>query len=376
MILKYSVGIDISMKNFQATIGSIDSNQVFIIKARRKFENKLAGFKLFLKWCDKQHKDRQIPIGFCMEVTGVYHEELAFFLHAKGKQVAIVLANLAAKYLESLGNKSKTDPIDSVGLARMGAERNLKVWNPPAKFYAQLRSLTRQHQSLQEQKTQIINRQHAKAHSAHGNRLVDKQLKASVRLIDRQLSALESAITDHIDQNQDIRQKVDKICVLKGVAELTVAVLIAETFGFELFNNIKQLISYSGYDVVIHQSGKKNGQKGISKRGNSRIRRILHMPAFNVVRWQKGEFLNLYERTIKRHGLKMKSYVAIQKKLLAVIFACWKKNEPYQEQYYKQFIQEQVTSYSFLQKNSSEQSGAIPGSQKVKVQSLTPISLK
>ena len=52
------------------------------------------------------------------------------------------------------------------------------------------------------------------------------------------------------------------------------------------FANQRQLVSYAagppgGYDVVENQSGNRSGKTRISKKGNSRIRRILHLPAFN-----------------------------------------------------------------------------------------------
>ena len=57
------------------------------------------------------------------------------------------------------------------------------------------------------------------------------------------------------------------------------------------------------------------------------------MPALSVVRWKVAPFLSLYERTLARHGIKMKSYVAVQKKLLALMYTLWKKNEKFEENY-------------------------------------------
>lgn len=77
-----------------------------------------------------------------------------------------------------------------------------------------------------------------------------------------------------------------KICAIKGVGIKTVATLTAETNGFLLFNNTRQLASFAGYDTVENQSGRQVGKTRISKKGDSHIRRILHMPALNVVRHQ------------------------------------------------------------------------------------------
>ena len=137
---------------------------------------------------------------------------------------------------------------------------------------------------------------------------------------------------------------------------MTAAVIIAETNGFCLFKNSKQLISYSGYDVVENQSGKRHGRTKISKKGNSRIRRILFMPAFNVVKYKVPPFYQLYERTLTKHNIKMKSYVAVQKKLLTTIYALWKKNEYFIENYYQLSKEEELEISSLVGFEKSQKS--------------------
>lgn len=270
---------------------------------------------------------------FTMEATGVYHENLAHFLHADGQQISIVLANHSKKFIESLGMKSKNDPLDSLGLATMGAQRQLKVWDPPARFYADLRALTRQYQTLQELKTSEANRMHALKASSTNPKLVLKQIKQILKYVDKQIEELKEAIHSHINTKEEVRKKVDHITKIKGVGELTVAVIISETYGFELFKNAKQLISYAGYDVVENQSGNRIGKTKISKKGNSRIRRAMFMPAFGVVKAKQTVFYNLYWRTFEKHKIKMKSYVAVQKKLLTTIYALWRKDEDFDNNY-------------------------------------------
>jgi transposase len=331
---KYSAGIDISYKTFRACLVTYDDNQEVKVVGSKKFDNTNGGFKLFEKWYLNKHKYTDLPMHFCMEATGVYHENLAHYLHSKGQKVSIILANKARKYLDSLGLKSKTDPIDARGLAQMGAERKLKVWDPPADFFAELRCITRHHQSLQELKTAQQNILHAHEASSNKAKLVKKQLKQTIKSIDKQLERLKEELSIQVDKNPDIRRKVDQICKIKGIGELTVCVIIAETYGFELFNSAKQLISYSGYDVIENQSGKHVGKTRISKKGNSRIRRALFLPAFNAVSPDQPIFYNLFTRTLDKHKIKMKSYVAVQKKLLTTIYALWKNEEDFIKDYH------------------------------------------
>ena len=335
MINKYSVGNDIGHKDFRSCISTIDDKQQVSVKASRKFDNSPSGFKAYKEWYEKNHKDSSIPMHFCMEATGVYHEELSHFIHGTGHRVSIILANKSKKYLESLGLKTKNDKIDAQGLAQMGAERSLRKWDPPVEFYANLRCLTRHYQSLQELKTAENNRLHAMKVAKHKVKLVIRQTEQSIKHIEKQRKTISEEISKHIKKDEEAFRKVSQISIIKGVAELTLAVVIAETFGFELFDNAKQVTSYSGYDVIENQSGKREGKTKISKKGNSRIRRALHLPAFNVKKYEPV-FRNLYDRTFDKHKTKMKSYVAVQRKLLTTIFALWKSDEAFDSEYFLQ----------------------------------------
>lgn len=329
-MIKYCLGVDVSKKDFHCCLSVIDQTQKVSVKGSRKFSNNKEGFKELHTWTQKQHKAPSIPLVVVMEATGIYYEQLALYLFQSGYALSVVLPNKAKKYLQSTGLKSKTDKIDAQGLARMGAEQRLELWQPMEAFFYELRALTRQHQSLQELKTSLTNQQQAQQLGMQVSKLVAKQLKALVATLDKQLAALQAAIQKHIASNAGVQQRVNNICRIKGLGWLSVAVVLAETNGFALFQNSRQLVSYAGYDVVENQSGNHRGRTRISKKGNARIRRVLHLPAFNMIRYEQTPFLGLYTRTLEKHGQKMKSYVAVQKKLLVVIYALWKQNKPYQ----------------------------------------------
>lgn len=329
-MIKYCLGVDVSKKDLHCCISTIDQTQKVSVKGSRKFLNNKDGFKALHAWTQNLHKEPSIPLVVVMEATGIYYEQLALYLFQCGYALSVVLPNKAKKYLQSTGLKSKTDKIDAQGLARMGAEQRLELWQPMAAFFYELRALTRQHQSLQELKTSLTNQQQAQQLSMQVNKLVAKQLKALIATVDKQLKDLQAAIEKHIGGNPEVAERVANICKIKGLGLLAVAVVLGETNGFALFQNSRQLVSYAGYDVVENQSGLHRGRTRISKKGNARIRRVLHLPAFSVIRYEQTPFLGLYTRTLEKHSQKMKSYVAVQKKLLVIIYALWKHNKPYQ----------------------------------------------
>lgn len=332
-LLKYSVGTDLSKGTFDACISVIDSQQKVTIKSTRKFDNTISGIEDFISWSKKLRK-HDIPIVFTMEATGIYYERLALALYEEKFCVSVVLPNKAKKYMQSLGYKSKNDKIDAKGLSRMGAEQKLSSWMPFSKNIYQLRLLTRQNEDLQQQRTILINRKEAYSFCQYQNQIIDRQLESMLDLIEQQIKQIKSAILSVIEEDALLKEKILKINKVKGLGILTIATIVAETNGFYLFKNQRQLVSYAGYDIVENQSGSRNGKTKISKKGNSHIRRVLHMPAFNVVRYEQGTFKNLYDRVYLRTNKKMKAYVAVQRKLLMLIYTLWNTNTEFDPSYH------------------------------------------
>jgi len=329
--LKYSVGADMAKMEFKACLSVINDQQKVVIKSTGSFSNTAKGFEEFLQWV-KKHKKEDLPLYFLMEATGVYHEQLAWFLYYKGFNVIIILPNKAKRYIQSLGVKSKNDKIDAKGLAQMCSEQSLPLWQPISKNIYKLRSLTRLHEDLNIQKTSTNNRLQALAFTMYDLKEVKKSLEKMLKVIDKELANIEKQIRETINNDPILNSKYEKITSIKGVGLMSFAVVVAETNGFESFNSIAQLTSYAGYDVVENQSGTIKGKTRISKKGNTHLRRILSMPAFSVVTHEPA-FKSFYERVYKNTNIKMKAYVAVQRKLLALMYTLWKKDEAYQREY-------------------------------------------
>jgi hypothetical protein len=74
--------------------------------------------------------------------------------------------------------------------------------------------------------------------------------------------------------------------------------------------------------------------------------RILYT-ALNMVTYGEPVFVNLYERVYSRTKIKMKAYVAVQRKLLCLIYTLWKRGEKYQRNYKDEHPVMQSRSSSF-----------------------------
>lgn len=330
----FSFGVDISKDEFSVCLLDYNPNeQSNHLRARKAFGNRPGGFKAFLGWI-RRHIKQPGCIRVSMEATGVYYEPLALYIQqqASDMHLSVLLPSQAKRYMQSRGLRSKTDKIDAYGLALMGAERKLGEWVGIDPFWRNLRQLTRTRASLVNQRTQLRNQVHALTHSGQAGGEAEGALNQTIAVITRQIDRLSRRIYQQLRSRKDLASHIERLQSIPGIGLLTTAVVLGETNGFERFNSISQLISYSGYDVVIRESGKWAGKPKISKQGSKYIRRAMYMPANAVVRSKKGPTYTLYQQLVGLHNIKMKAHVAVQKKLLTYMYTLWNNGQMYDPQ--------------------------------------------
>jgi transposase len=338
-LIKKVIGVDISKDSFTVRFGTLDEELKQLISKPFKFANNLKGFNQLLKTIGKVHyfdltgpSSKDIPVWFVMEATGVYYENLAYFLAENNFSLSIVLANKVKNFSKTLDNKSKTDDIDAAIQTQYGLEKKLKPWNPPSAIFKGLKELTREYQSIKESLTCIKNKLHAKSHSYKANEDTVKRLNQHKKFLNQQLKQVKDQIKKLIESDNDFNERIKTIITIKGVGLITVITAVAETNGFALIENKNQLTSYAGYDIVHDQSGTHKGKTKISKKGNSNIRSAFYMPALSAARYNNN-LKRLYIRLCKTKINKKIALIAVARKLLILIYCLWKKNEKFIQNY-------------------------------------------
>jgi transposase len=327
-ILKQTVGIDISFKSFDASFGTIDTQQNTSISQAKSFKNSPAGFKLFLQWIKKSIVSHDVPLIFVMEATGVYYEHLAHFLVQQGYQVAVVLPNKIKNYAKSLQSKSKTDPIDAATITRFGLERQLLPWTPPSESLKTLRDLCREYHCLKTNITQIKNQLHALKASFKPHRESFKRKSLLLKFLQRQIALITKELRALVKSDPVLSKHLKQIKTAKGLGDITILTVLAETRCFQLISNHKQLTSYAGLDIVFNDSGMKKGKSSISKKGNTFIRKAIFMPALSACR-ANPQLKAFYQRLLAKGKNKKLAIIAVARKLLLLIYTLWKSNSVY-----------------------------------------------
>lgn len=326
--LLQSTGIDIAKEKFDVCFKE-SKNGRSIIKGTKSFNNNSKGFETFHQWYTKRKKENASLV-FVMEATGVYYEELAYYLNSKNEEVYVELPQKVKYYAKSLNIKTKTDKVDAKLIADIGLERSqsLNPWRPPSADFKAIRDISRELSQLKKSKSAASSQLHA-WRTAHGT--IEEVLKVSeehLELLDQLIGKTEELLLNKVKQDKELYEKVSRIAQIKGLGLLTVTRVIAETNGFLLFNNIRQLVSYAGLDVVQDQSGQHKGKSRLSKKGNAHLREALYMPAVAAIT-HNDNLKTFYTRLNEKFNYKKQSLVAVMRKLLILIYTLWKSGEDY-----------------------------------------------
>lgn len=331
-LIKQVVGIDVAQKELVTTLGRIYFDMDTELHARRVFKNTESGRKALLKWV-KKLTDTDIPLRYVMEATGVYHEKMAYLLDEKGYDVSIVMPNKIRNYFLTLDVKTVTDKTAADAIAQFGLERKLDNWHRPSALFRELRQLTRERDQVVQDRTIAKNQLHAENAEAVPNKSTLKRLKERINLHDKHEKQIEKEVSALILTDPKLYAGVQRICTIPGVGVLTAVIILAETQGFDLIRNKAQLTSYAGLDVKEKQSGTSvKGKTKISKRGNRFLRKCLYLPALSACQYNPA-MKALYERLVEKHGLKKKAGVAVQRKILELVYTIYKNDTVFDVEY-------------------------------------------
>ena len=157
------------------------------------------------------------------------------------------------------------------------------------------------------------------------------EIRHLVSCIEREsqfMDHLENQMSQYLNQIPYSRS----ILSIKGIGEITAAGLIGEVGDFRQFKTISEIMKLAGLDLYEISSGKHYGQRHISKRGRSYLRKLLFFIAINTIR-TSGIMHERYLGMVDRGMPKVKAVVAISRKLLRIIFALVRNHSTYIENY-------------------------------------------
>lgn len=292
-----SVGVDISKD-------SLDVHHLGLGKTRQ-YRNDRTGHRALVKWL------RQVPPErIVYEATGPYHRAFELALGTAGLPLVKVNPRQARRFAEALGSLAKTDRLDAVMLARMGAMLSPATRPLPSPLLYELKELRVAHRALIKDRVAAKNRAKNLVLS-----LLKTQNDERLAQIEEQLKTIETAILERIKNDEALNERFTILVSIPGVAEQTASALIIDMPELGTLE-ARQIASLAGLAPVTRESGTWKGRAFI-RGGRADVRQALYMPALVACRFNVD--LKAKYQALKATGKPPKvAITAVMRKLLVL----------------------------------------------------------
>lgn len=275
-------------------------------------------------------------------------EWVARVLEACGHEVIVADPNFAPMYA-TRSKRVKTDARDARALceaARLGAYREVRRRSERQR---QRQAELAVRDALVRARTQQINlcrallrgaglRVRSGAAASFARRVGEVEVEARLRetvapclaaleTLNAELARCERRLLEEARADEVVR----RLMTVPGVGVVTALSFVAALDEVGRFPHARQVRAYLGLVPSEHSSGERRQRGGITKAGNSRVRRLLVECGWHLLTHhaEAGAGLRRWgERIARRRGRKVAA-VALGRKLAGILFALWRDGTDY-----------------------------------------------
>jgi transposase len=292
--MQNSCGVDISKDWLDSFIGPDHFE---------RFENNPEGISKLADFV-RTHKATLVV----MEASGGLERVAYYMLWEMQIPCAIVNAKAVRDFAKAMGHLEKTDRIDAEVIARFATAKALQPMPAPSQKQQRLLALA----ARMRQVVSDLTTQKQRLHTAHIDVARDGIMEL-IALLKKQSKSLSTEIADLINADP-LWAAIDKtLRTVKGVADRTVATLMAELPEIGIISN-KAISKLAGLAPLADDSGKRKGARR-TKGGRAHVRSILFLVA-DIARKYDASLTAFRQRLINQAKPKMVIRIALAHKLL------------------------------------------------------------
>lgn len=323
------VGIDVAKLKLDVAI-SINGKDIL---ASAVFNNDLKDFKKLLSLVKKHLKKTKCKSAhYCLEATGIYHQNITEFLQEHTSDIVSVVNPLQTKsFAKSLLLRTKNDKVDAQMLTLYAFFHKPSATPKMPEGLKEFRSLVRHLDSLIANRTQELTRLKSSV-----NKDVCKFITKKISFIEKQIQDIEILIKEQVKSDLELQTQVNLLKTVDCIGDKTAWKIISE-IKIEDPNNIsvKAQVAHAGLSPKERTSGSSvRGRSHICKTGNASLRKSLYMPAVNCIK-QKNYFYEFYFRLVSNGKPKKVAIIAVMRKMLATAVGVLKNQQPFDRDWVK-----------------------------------------
>jgi len=264
---------------------------------------------------------RRMPVGsfVALEATNTYHLQMADICHSYGMRVFVINPRLTRRYREANGLRGHNDRMDALTLARYIEREHdgLRAYVPLTADQRRLRTLVRRRWKLVGMRTKLV-----ESFGSMGE--LKRELNALVARIDALIAKLEFLIDKQLEGNAGRA----RIASIKGVGPVVSAVLVSDLDAYD-FASADAFVAYYGLDPAPNDSGRRVGQRKLSKQGQRLGRAMLYNAAMAAV--TSKAWRPLYDRCLARGLKKVQALIVLARKIARTAWSIHKYGTTFQQ---------------------------------------------
>lgn len=295
------IGIDVAKNHLDVCILPLDKT--------KRFKNNELGISSLIEFIGEDKRIERI----ILEPTGGYEELVLETLADKGYKISMVNASQVRAFARANGILAKTAKIDARVLADYGMKLPSRLYIP---LLVELKCLkkyvTRRRQLLHmivEEKNRLKKERDGK---------IIKLMEETLEFLIAQKEILEQRIIKEIEQNEKLKQIKEILTSLKGIGDITAAILMTEVPELGKLGN-NQISKLIGVAPLNRESGMMRGKSKIYG-GRGHVRDSLYLAALPAIRFEPK--LREFYLRLKNNGKPGKlAVIAVVRKMITMLNA-------------------------------------------------------
>jgi transposase len=262
------------------------------------------------------------PRVIALEATGGFETVVAAALSAAGLPIVVVNPAQVRAFAKALGQRAKTDPIDAAVIAHFAEATKPEPRPLPDEATRLLADLVARRRQILEMMG--AERQREKRMTIPRLR---KSIARLIKALEKELTSVDTDINDAVRGSPAWREKEDLLASVPGVGPVIARTLIAELPELGQLGR-KQIAALAGLAPFTRQSGQWRGRSFIGC-GRTAVRTALFMGAM-VAKQHNPRLKAFFDRLVAAGKPKMVALIAVARKLLTILNAILRDNQPWQ----------------------------------------------
>ncbi len=250
------------------------------------------------------------PARVVCEATGGYERAAVAALLAEKLEVCVVNPGRARAFAHAEGQLAKTDKLDARLLKRFGEKVRPRLHLPMDEAASALRELLEYRRQLSDQLVAVGNRLEL------AGKVLRPLLETQARFLEEKLAEADRLIREHIDHDETLSGKAERLRQLQGVGPVLAATLLAYVpeLGQIEDKSVAALIGVAPFAKESGQSMRPRRVRG----GRANVRHVLYMAAVAATR--HNPILGAFYQRLRTAGKPAKlALIAVMRKMLSVL---------------------------------------------------------